>query len=68
MAIIILSIIILILLVLLLLWLAILIAQFNNLQDTFRSLSCRTEYLVEKVELIAKKINIDMECDDNAKD
>ena len=64
MAIVILGIIILMLLVLLILWLFILIAQFNNLQDTFRKLSCRTEYLVEKVELIAKKINIDMESDE----
>lgn len=61
MAILILSIVILILL----LWLIIMIVQFNNLQDAFRSLSCRTEYIVEKVELITKKLNIDMECDDN---
>ena len=64
MAIVILGIVILILLVLLLLWLALLIAQFNNIHDTFRSLSCRTEYLVEKVELITEKLNIDMECDE----
>lgn len=60
MAILILSIVILILL----LWLIIMIVQFNNLQDTFRSLSCRTEYIVENVELITKKLNIDLECDE----
>ena len=61
MEILILSIVILILL----LWLIIMIVQFNNLQDTFRNLSYRTEYIVENVELITKKLNIDMECDDN---
>lgn len=60
MTILILSIIILILLI----WLIVMIVEFNELKDTYRILSSLTRDIDDKVELIAEKLNMDLESDE----